>query len=415
MNDRNPARRVSILHFAAPPVVGGVENTIYHHARLLAGAGYPVEVIAGRGKEFLPDVPFHCIPEIDSRHPQVEEIGRELAQGRVSPRFQALTQTLVNRLAPILAQSRVCIVHNVMTLHKNLPLTAALRQLSTGTGCRFIAWCHDFAWLDPLYIPGLHPGEPWDLLRTAWPGVRYVVVSEHRQARLAGLLNIPADQIAVVTPGVDAAEFLQLSPLVQGLISRLDLLNAEPLLLLPARITRRKNIEFAIRVMGEIKREKPRASLVVTGPPGPHNPKNAAYLAELNELKERLDLNRQVHFLYQQGEGEEPLLLSDREVAQFYRLADGLLFPSRREGFGIPVLEAGLARLPVFASGIPPVIESGAEFTRRFDPEGDPGAVARMMLAYLAQDDSYRLRKRVLSRFTWQAIVSNQVIPLIEE
>ena len=44
--------RVAILHYAAPPIVGGVESTIYHHARLLAGAGYAVTVIAGRGAPF---------------------------------------------------------------------------------------------------------------------------------------------------------------------------------------------------------------------------------------------------------------------------------------------------------------------------------------------------------------------------
>jgi len=28
--------RVAILHYAAPPIVGSVESTIYHHARVLA-------------------------------------------------------------------------------------------------------------------------------------------------------------------------------------------------------------------------------------------------------------------------------------------------------------------------------------------------------------------------------------------
>ena len=40
-------------------------------------------------------------------------------------------------------------------------------------------------------------------------------------------------------------------------------------------------------------------------------------------------------------------------------LADSFLFTSRAEGFGIPILEAGLARLPVFCTDIPPFRESG--------------------------------------------------------
>ncbi len=42
--------RVAILHYAAPPGIGGVESTMGAHARLLADHGYPVKIIAGRGQ-----------------------------------------------------------------------------------------------------------------------------------------------------------------------------------------------------------------------------------------------------------------------------------------------------------------------------------------------------------------------------
>jgi len=280
--------RVSILHYAGPPIVGGVESTIYHHARLLAGAGFRVQVVAGRGEPFHPHVPFHRIPEIDSRHPEVLEVGAALACGEVPPAFYTLRDRLVGRLWPLLAESDVCIVHNAVTLHKNLPLTGALRMLADEGVARLIAWCHDFAWQDVLYTPDLHPGYPWDLLRTPWPGVRYVVVSTDGQRRLAALLNIPESAVRVVRPGVDVAEFLKLGPETRRLVEALDLLSAHPLMLLPARITRRKNIEFAIRVTAALARHKPRAALLVTGPPGPHNPKNVAYLRSLRDLREDL-------------------------------------------------------------------------------------------------------------------------------
>jgi mannosylglucosylglycerate synthase len=92
-----------------------------------------------------------------------------------------------------------------------------------------------------------------------------------------------------------------------------------------------------------------------------------------------------------------------------------LIFPSRSEGFGIPVLEAGLARLPVFAADIPPVKESAGGLAQLFDPEGDPQAVAEAILAHLENDRAYQLRRRVLSQFTWQAILHNRLIPLIKE
>ena len=407
-------KKVAILHYAGPPIVGGVESTIYHHARLLSISGYDVSVIAGRGEAFHQDISFHLIPEIDSRHPQVLETGKQLSRGEVSPQFESLRDQLVSRLSPVLNRVDVTMVHNVITLHKNLPLTAALHQISEKGITSLIAWCHDFAWQDALYIPDLHPGYPWDLLRTPWPGVRYVVVSEHRRSKLATLLKIPESDILVVTPGVDISSFLKLEPLTKRLIDKLDLQSADPLLLLPARVTRRKNIEFAIRVTAALKLTKPNAALVITGPPGPHNPKNIAYLNALKSLQDELGVSRQVHFLYEQGEDGQPLYIPDEGVADFFHLADLLFFPSFREGFGIPVLEAGLARLPVFAADIPTVQESAAHLADRFDLNSDPASVAQMIASRLADDRAYQLKRRVLERFTWRKIVENKLIPLIE-
>lgn len=407
--------RIGILHYAAPPIVGGVESTIYHHARLLVKAGYKVSVIAGRGEAFDAGVPFYGIPEIDSRHPKVLEVGQELAGGQVSAAFKQLRDRLTELLEPVLRETDACIVHNAVTLHKNLALTAALRMLSDQNAANIIAWCHDFAWQDRLYTSELHPGYPWDLLRTAWPNVRYVVVSAHRREKLAGLLDIPAAKIQVVTPGVDVTQFLKLEPLTQRLAEELDLLRADPVVLLPARITRRKNIQFAIRVVAALRKNKPETALVITGPPGPHNPKNVAYLRSLEQLCAQLGVRKQVHFLYESGEENQSLHVPDEVVADLYRLADLMLFPSRREGFGIPVLEAGLARIPVFAADIGPIRESAGNLAHLFDPEGDPEAVAETIIACLAKNQAYQLRRRVLNQFTWDAIVQKKVIPIIRE
>ena len=407
-------KRIAILHYAGPPIVGGVETTIYHHARLLAETGHDVHVIVGRGDSFHPEVIFHRIPRMDSRHPAVLAVGQALADGEIPPDFAPLRDRLAGRLRPLLTGVDITIVHNAITLHKNLPLTAALHQLAL-EGVRLIAWCHDFAWQDTLYAPDLHPGYPWNLLRTAWPGVRYVVVSQHRRRRLAELLNLREEAIRVVNPGVDIAGFLKLEPTTRRLVDELHLLAADPLMLLPARITRRKNIEFAIRVTAALTRHKPQATLVVTGPPGPHNPTNIAYLESLQALRADLGVTEQVRFLYEHGTGNQPLHVTDAMVADLYRLADLLLFPSRREGFGIPVLEAGLVRLPIFAAHIPPVQESAGDRAYLFDPDGAPAAVADAIADHLEGDRAYQLRRRVVSRFTWQAVLDNLLLPLIRE
>ncbi len=407
-----------MLHFAGPPYVGGVEMTMAAHAHVLAAHGRPVRIVAGKGGEVGPGVELRLLPELGSRGELAERLARELAAGVVSDAFYALVERLASWLAEALAGCEVAIVHNVLSLHKNLAFTAALRRLhEAGAAPRLLAWCHDFAWLDPLYTPELHAGYPWDLLREAWHGVRYVVVSEDRRAMLAGLLGLNQADVAVVTPGVDLASFLKLEPETVALAERLGLLEAAPLLLLPARVTRRKNIELAVAIIGAMRRQGNDARLVVTGPPGPHNPSNAAYLAELLALREASGAGEGVIFLYERftDEAGQPRPVSDAMLADLFHLADGLLFPSRYEGFGIPVLEAGLSGLPIFCSDIPPLRATAGPAAHPFRLDDDPELIGRRIAAALAADPRYSLRRRVRTTYTWEAIYRRDIVPLLEE
>jgi len=333
---------ISILHYAAPPVVGGVEQTIYYHALELTRAGHAVHIVTGQGEPFNLHVQVTVVPELGSRHSDVLAVKQQLDQGQVTPDFSALRDRLISRLSDVLADVDALIAHNVFTLHKNLPLTAALYEWIRPDRSRVLAWHHDLAWDDPRYADDVHDGYPWDLLRTPWPGVKHVTVSTAQQNRLAALYGIPPEQVAVVPPGIDPARFFRWTDATQRLIGELGWLDADVLLLLPARITRRKNVEMALRLLAAFRAQTGLdARLIVTGPPGAHNPANTAYLQRLLELRRDLGLQDVSHFLY-----ELNVTPDDDTMADLYRLADALLFPSAQEGFGIPILEAGLARLP---------------------------------------------------------------------
>jgi glycosyltransferase involved in cell wall biosynthesis len=432
--------RVAILHYAAPPIVGGVESTIYHHACLLAEAGYGVTVIAGRGAPFDERVAVEVIPELDSRYPEVLAVKAQLDAGRVTGDFHRLTEAIQRTLRRALASNDVCIAHNAFTLHKNLPLTAALHRLITtgdgpfdgaqdmpfdpSTGLRtgtaqdgprgWIAWHHDFAWLRPQYQNELHPGHPWDLLRQPWPGVVQVTVSQPQREELAGLYKLPQEAIHVVTPGVDPAAFFRLTAPARWLAETFDLWAGGPVLLLPARITRRKNIKLAIRIVGALQTQGVPARLMVTGPPGPHNPANVAYLQNLRDLRQELGIEEQVIFLHEcRDQTGQPLEVSDQVMADLYQMADALLFPSRQEGFGIPMLEAGLARLPIFCADIPPFQVTGEGTAHFFGLDEDPTAIARRIAAVLREDRSLAMRRRVAGHYTWQSVLRDKLEPLI--
>jgi glycosyltransferase involved in cell wall biosynthesis len=405
MPNRKP--RVAILHYAAPPTIGGVETTIASHARLLADRGYKVKIIAGRGKRFDSRVPVEIIRAADSKSPRVLEVNTELARGVVSEKFNALTQALLRKLEHSLAQCDVLIAHNVLSLHKNLALTAALKSLVEAHRVSLLAWCHDFAWSDPQYAPDVHPGLPWEWLKQPWQGVRYVVVSEARKQELQELWGTHGE-IAVVPPGINPCEFLNVTSQAAQWVREFTLLDAAPLLLLPARITRRKNIERAIAITGALVKQGLRPKLIVTGPPGPHNPTNAAYLEQLFALRRSLGVEKAVIFLHEFGEVRDALL------SDLYRLADVMLFPSEREGFGIPLLEAGLARLPIFCADLPPFHETARQYAHYFSANEPADVTATRLVKYLEGDSVYQLKRRVVEAYSWDQVFNTRIEPLLK-
>jgi glycosyltransferase involved in cell wall biosynthesis len=411
-------KQVAILHYAGPPTVGGVESTIAYQARGLTRLGYPVRVVSGAGDTFDPQVETLINPLFGSAHPDILQVKAELDAGQVTDAFHGLVERLTHDLHVALDDCAVCIAHNVPSLHKNLPLTAALARLNTEKSVRVIAWCHDLAWTNAQYQAEVHPGYPWDLLRQVWAGTRYVTVSKPRQIELAELLGIPLETVSVVLPGVDPARFFRWTETTERLVEQLGLMDADGLLLLPARLTRRKNIELALHILADIRRQSGRDfRLIVTGPPGPHNPSNRGYLDELIELQESLGLEDAAHFLYVYGESDEsPLVPDDDTLADFFQLADALLFPSKQEGFGIPVLEAGLVGIPAFCADIPPLRETGGAEAVYFDPlTTAPEQVAKTIVRTLDDSPTYRLRVRVRQSYRWETLIRNFLVPLLED
>ncbi len=402
--------KIALLHYSSPPIVGGVESVLAHHARLMTRAGHQVTIFAGRGASFDERIPVRVLPRLDSRHHDVMEIKAVLDAGTIPPAFEALSDQIRRELTAELQGFDFLISHNVASLHKNLPLTAALHTLSQQPDMpHLILWHHDLAWTTPRYRHELHDGLPWDLLRTHWTGVTQVVVSELRRQELVRLMGIGSDSVHVVPNGVDIHAFYKLEPQTAELVEQLDLETADPLFLLPVRLTPRKNIELALRVLAELRRGFPSARLLVTGPEGPHNPANAAYKQKLLTLRNELGLQGAAHFLAEVTPG----FLPDAVIADFYRLADALFFPSREEGFGIPMIEAGFSHIPVFCADIPVLRELGGEDASYFSPDADPRAVADQVRQRMNGEATSRWARRARQGYTWAQIYSLKIEPLL--
>lgn len=413
MNDR----KVAFLHYAAPPVIGGVEGVIKAHLKEFNHAGYACTVIAGRGDitALPPETNFIEIPEIDSQHPEIVRLNQELEAGRVPENYDALEWKLVDLLGPVLQEFDHIIVHNIFTKHFNLPLTGALHRLLDQAKIRnCIAWCHDFTWTSPSSGSKVHPGYPWDLLRTRRSDCVYVVVSQERQHTLAELFQCPIEEIFVVYNGVDPLVTLGLSERGMRLVNALGLMKSDINLLMPVRVTGAKNIEFALEVLQALKKMDIKPMLVLTGPPDPHDPDSMNYYQSLRELRDDLGVSREMRFVFESGpDPDQPHFIDERVVGDLYRISDIMFMPSHREGFGMPVLEAGLAGIPVVSRDVPAAQELAHGEATIFSEDADADQVANQLVQILERSPISRLRRRVRQHYTWRAIFEDTIQQLL--
>ena len=393
-------QRILFIHYTAPSILGGVEQVMGIHASAAQAAGDSVAIVAGRGT--ARGVPVIRIPELDTRHPAVLRDRTALASGVIGPDHARLVATIVRKLRPHIRRADRVVVHNAFTLHLNAALTEALAGLAAERAGVFIAWTHDLAWTDDQYLAQRHEGRPWSLFATVARGVRYIAISEKAANELAALTGLARAKIAVVPNGVDRVSILGLSGAGVRLATRLRLFEADPLLLLPVRMTRRKRIEIAIDAVAELRRSHPRAALVVTGGPGAHNPGNVSYERELAARA-----GPGVHLLH-----AERIRVGARALTDLYGLADALVLPSANEGFGLPMLEAGLRRLPIICSDIPALRETGRADATYVPADAGASAFARAITERLESDPIARLHRRAREN-EWPRILAELVLPAI--
>ncbi|MDQ6900380.1 MAG: glycosyltransferase family 4 protein [Candidatus Dormibacteraeota bacterium] len=387
-------------------MTGGVESVLGDQARRLAAAGYDVRIIAGRGEGQI-------VPEVDSAHPRVRRIFRELVAGRgADAEFRELSLTIGSRLQPLLADRDCIIVHNVLTMPFNLPLTAALLD----SGRQLVAWVHDVVVRDDDDSPVESVNYPFRLVNRRQPGVTYVAISETRRDDLRRLWREPEAEAAVVPNGIDSQRFAGLSRKLMGLLSMIPVERAWPLILIPQRVTENKRIELALAAAAQLRERLPGLTMLVTGPSDPHS-QRGELLSQLLRRRHELGLDGTVHFLAEQAVSGRPHPVNADDVAMLYRLSDVVLLTGRAEGFGLPLLEAALARVPVVCAALPVFQEISGGEIYPFPVSGEPSSIAQSVLKALDTVVA-RARRLALQRYSWpvvmerlEAVIAGAVAP----
>jgi glycosyltransferase involved in cell wall biosynthesis len=89
------------------------------------------------------------------------------------------------------------------------------------------------------------------------------------------------------------------------------------------------------------------------------------------------------------------------QLYELYRGARGFIYPSTFEGFGMPVLEAMAAGVPVACSDIPPLREIARSTVHYFDPASDR-EIRDALLLLASGEISTETAQRRAAGFTWE-------------
>jgi glycosyltransferase involved in cell wall biosynthesis len=160
-------------------------------------------------------------------------------------------------------------------------------------------------------------------------------VSSFSQQAIHKHLFIPVHKIHVIPNGV-SNRFFEPSDKQQSKQFVKEKFGIRKYLLYVSRIEPRKNHLLLLKAFVELKLHQKGYHLVFIGHTSIPVPSLQAFLCSLpSEIRDFVFICGQVN---------------DADLLQLYRAADVFVYPSKAEGFGIPPLEAGAARVPVICS-----------------------------------------------------------------
>ncbi len=199
---------------------------------------------------------------------------------------------------------------------------------------------------------------------TARRSALVIAISAHGKATLVDRLNLSPDRVRVIYFGVDHERF------------RPGPQKRDGFLLYPANRWPHKNHERLFEAFELVRRDRPKLRLVLTG--AGHD---AALLPAGAESIGRVPLDR---------------------LAELYRSAAALVFPSLYEGFGQPPLEAMASGCPAAVSRIAPLEEVCGNAARYFEPSSAED-IADAIRAVLDDPAPYvAAGLRQAANFTWE-------------
>jgi glycosyltransferase involved in cell wall biosynthesis len=234
------------------------------------------------------------------------------------------------------------------------------------TPCPFVVTIYDLSF---LHYPEAF--RPWNrrylgtlTALSARRARRVIAISRSTRRDVIKMLGVPSDRVDVAYPGVDGI----FHPLPSADVTRFRQKRALPdrFILFLGTLEPRKNVHKLIQAYGVWRRVEPDIPrLVIAGGKG-------WYYDQIFAEVESLGLTGEVLF---------PGYVVQEELPLWYNAADLFVYPSRFEGFGLPVLEAMACGTPVVTSNVASLPEVAGDAALLVSPDDETELVEAMRRA----------------------------------
>ncbi len=283
-----------------------------------------------------------------------------------------------------------------------LPLLARRERIdllhSLGTTAPFWSRCTRVVTVHDL----IYHHYPQTFPRLARAGLEFVVPRAARRSHRVQADSQATKDDLVATYGIDAGK-IDVVHLGLGMSAPSEVtseselrerwnLGEQPVVLSVAAALVHKNVDGLLRAFAELTAQEPDGAgplLVIPGHTGREQDR-------LIELAQSLGIDERVRFTG---------WIEAADLEGLYRLAACFVYPSKYEGFGLPVLEAMHRGTPVASSHATSLSEIAGDAAAMFDPE-DTAAMAAAMRRLL-EDEGYAAEliargHEQAAEFTWQ-------------
>lgn len=410
-------KKIALMHFAYPPNIGGVESMIKEHAQILTALGYNITVITGSGEEKDARIKLVVIPELQSVmnfNPFLQE--KILKQGLIDNDFYKLAESIEIDLEKALSGIDTVIVHNMITIVRNLPFISAFKNyVKKYPNKKYFSWTHDHSYINEFKIKDVdkiaNSKFEKDILTTPIKNLTYILISESFREPFIKLMGLSDANTVVIPNGIDIRHFLEIDDIIWEIIEKYGLIKSFPLILSPVNIMDRKNLLYCVEIIHYLKKTYPHIKYVITGQPSKHH-STEAYFENLKTTISQFGLKENVLFF----NDFLSRALARTEVHDLYQISDMVFFLSKSENFGLPLLESALTKTPILVSDLKVFREIGGELIRYIDYRNVKSEqTAEIVKDFLEQSSRVKLNFRSRTEYDLKTILKDKFVPLVEK